>query len=101
MDIVNKTNALALSIDGGTFSAEEKPFLASITATGLSKDIPFEGKVMVVDVKKILPPSPKALDEARGLITAAYQDHLEKEWIKELRAKYPLNVDKAVLYSIK
>ncbi len=101
MDIVNKTNALALSIDGGTFSAEEKPFLASITATGLSKDIPFEGKVMVVDVKKILPPSPKALDEARGLITAAYQDHLEKEWIKELRAKYPVNVDKAVLYSIK
>ena len=101
MDIVNKSNALALSIDAGTFSAEEKPFLASITATGLSKDIPFEGKVMVVDVKKILPPSPKALDEARGLITAAYQDHLEKEWIKELRAKYPVNVDKAVLYSIK
>lgn len=101
MDIVNKSNPLALSIDAGTFSAEEKPFLQGLTATGLSKDIPFEGKVMVVDVKRILPPAPKTLDEARGVITAAYQDHLEKQWIAELRAKYPVTVDRAVLYSIK
>ena len=101
MDIVNKSNPLALSIDGGIFSAEEKPFLAGLSAIGLSKDIAFEGKVMVADVKRILQPAPKAIDEARGVITAAYQDHLEKEWIGELRAKYPVTVDKAVLYSIK
>ena len=101
MDVVNKSNALALSIDGGTFSVEEKPFLSSLSTTGMSKDIPFEGKVMVADVKRILPPAPKAIDEARGLITAAYQDHLEKEWINELRGKYPVTVDTAVLYSIK
>jgi peptidyl-prolyl cis-trans isomerase SurA len=46
-------------------------------------------------------PTPKALEEARGLITAAYQDSLEKEWIAELRAKYPVSVNKDVLYSIK
>jgi hypothetical protein len=34
-------------------------------------------------------------------VTAAYQDQLEKEWIKELRAKYPVTVNKDVLYSIR
>jgi peptidyl-prolyl cis-trans isomerase SurA len=47
-----------------------------------------------------MPPSPKALEEARGAITAAYQDKLEKEWIAELRARYPVTVNKEVLYSI-
>lgn len=101
MDIANKANALALSIDGGVFTAEDKPYLTGLTATGLSKDIPHDGKVMLVDLKKLMAPAPKALDEARGLITAAYQDQLEKDWIQELRAKYPVTVDKSVLYSIK
>ncbi len=41
------------------------------------------------------------MEEARGLITAAYQDSLEKAWIEELRAKYPVSVVQEVLYSIK
>jgi peptidyl-prolyl cis-trans isomerase SurA len=99
-DEANKANALNLTIDGGTFTAEQKPFLKGLSAKGLSADIPFEGKVMMVDLKEVIAPTPKTLDEARGLITAAYQDQLEKDWIKELRAKYPVSVDKAVLYSI-
>lgn len=100
-DVVNKTSALAVNIDTGTFTEEQKPFLKGITATGLSDDRNVEGRVVIADVKRIIPPAPKTLDEARGLITAAYQDSLEKEWIKELRAKYPVTVDKEVLYSIK
>jgi peptidyl-prolyl cis-trans isomerase SurA len=49
----------------------------------------------------VLAPSPKPLNEARGLVTAAYQDQLEKEWIKELRAKYPVVVNPDVLDSIR
>ena len=101
MDVVNKTNPLALSIDGGTFTVEQKPFLKTVSATGMSPNIDVDGHVILADVKKITPPTPKTLDEARGLITAAYQDSLETEWITELRAKYPVTVDKAVLYSIK
>ena len=98
---LNKVNALALTIDSNYFTAEQKPFLAELTKTGLSKDLPVNGQVAVVDLKKIMEPTPKALEEARGLITAAYQDSLEKEWIAELRAKYPVSVNKDVLYSIK
>lgn len=98
---VNKTDPLALEIDNGMFTLEQKPYLKDITAEGLSKDIIVDDHVAIVDLKKIHPPAPKAIDEARGAITAAYQDSLEKQWLKELREKYPVEVDKEVLYSIK
>ena len=100
-DVVNKTNPLAVNIESGTFTVEQKPVLKGITATGLSADLITDGHVTIADVTKVVPPTPKTLDEARGLITAAYQDSLEKEWIQELRGKYAVNVNKEVLYSIK
>ena len=63
-------------------------------------DLVSEGHVTIADVQKMVAPTAKTLDEARGLITAAYQDTLEKEWIQELRNKYKVSVNKEVLYSI-
>ena len=61
----------------------------------------YDGKVVFADLMRFVAPDPKALNVARGLVTAAYQDQLEKDWIKELRAKYPVKVEQDVLYSIK
>ena len=43
---------------------------------------------------------PDLLDECRGQAIAAYQDHLEKEWIMELRRKYPHDINREALYSL-
>lgn len=43
---------------------------------------------------------PKSFDEARGLITAGYQEQLEKSWIEELKGKYPVVIDEVVLTSL-
>ena len=40
------------------------------------------------------------MKEAKGLITAAYQDYLETTWLDELRKKYPVTINKEILYSI-
>lgn len=45
-------------------------------------------------------PEPKTLEEARGLYIADYQKYLEENWIKELRKKYKVRVDKKVLSTI-
>jgi len=39
--------------------------------------------------------------DVRGDVTSAYQDYLEKQWVKELRAKYKVVVDEKVFDEIK
>lgn len=60
-----------------------------------------DGKTTIVRINEVLAPEVKKLNEARGLVTANYQDYLEQQWIKELRAKYPYDVNEEVLSSIK
>ena len=51
-------------------------------------------------INAIQPPTNKGLKEARGYIIADYQDHLEKAWIKELEAEYPVKINDKVLSSM-
>jgi peptidyl-prolyl cis-trans isomerase SurA len=60
-----------------------------------------DGKAVFLVNNKILKPSVKELDECRGLVTADYQNHLEKQWIESLRAKYPVHVNQELLSGIK
>ncbi|MCI1753997.1 MAG: peptidylprolyl isomerase [Flavobacteriales bacterium] len=101
LNIVNKSDSTALSIDAGVFTPEERPILKGVSLPGLTADVQMDGKTQFANLLQVVQPSPKPLDEARGLVTAAYQDQLEKDWIKELRAKYQVKVEQDVLYSIK
>jgi len=51
-------------------------------------------------IEQIVPPTPKALAEARGYAVADYQDFLEKKWIMDLRKEYPVVLDEAVLKTL-
>ncbi len=78
---------------------KEDALPAGITwAAGQKADLP-DGKGFV-SVEKVIPPTPKTMDEARGYIIADYQDQLEKDWVTSLQAKYPVQVDDAVLMSL-
>lgn len=52
-------------------------------------------------IKDLVPPEHKTLSEARGIITADYQNYLEEEWLKQLRSKYTVIVNQDVLSTIK
>lgn len=54
-----------------------------------------------VIVKGIKSPQPKKLDEARGMVTSDYQEYLESQWLKSLKEKYPVSVDRNQLTKIK
>ena len=41
--------------------------------------------------------SQKVLADARGYVIADYQDYLEKKWIADMEAKYPVKINEAVL----
>ncbi len=66
---------------------------------GLSEPMKSDVEELTVFVKitEIIPPQPKKLDEARGLVTADYQSFLEKNWVEQLKKKYPVSVNEKVL----
>jgi peptidyl-prolyl cis-trans isomerase SurA len=69
--------------------------------TGMTDIIRSGEKFVLMEKTALLPPTAKTLQEARGLVTADYQDFLEKQWIKDLRAKYKVEVDQTVLSKVK
>lgn len=61
-----------------------------------SKDYPY-----VFVTGKMLKNIPEDYTDVRGLVTADYQEFLEKEWIKALRSKYSVSVDLNILKTVK
>jgi len=99
---LNKSGALNVGRESGSFGFDEKEVLGKIERkSGLSKEVTMNGNTIIVNVEEITPPKPKTLEEAKGQVTADYQTYLEKIWIAELRSKYKFQVDKKVLHSIK
>lgn len=97
---LNKNDASAVSKKDGIYAKGDELMEAAGWKTGISENINRNGGVTVVHIKKLLPAMPKSLEEAKGVITADYQSNLEKEWIAELRSKYPVQVDEAVLQTL-
>lgn len=66
---------------------------------GLSEPVnsDVEDLTVFVKIKEIIPSQPKELDEAKGIITADYQNYLEKEWISTLKGKYEVMVNDEIL----
>ena len=61
---------------------------------------PSEQLPIIVCVGKKLK-APETWQDEKGRITTDYQDYLEAEWIKALRAKYPVVIDQEVWNKIK
>lgn len=49
---------------------------------------------------KLLKKGPEDYTDVKGLVTADYQDQLEKQWVAELRKKYPVVINEEVLETV-
>ncbi len=82
-----------IRIEQGKFEKGERPVLSKINwAPGLTQ-ITLDGIYYLVKIERILPAGDLTFEEARGLLVADYQTHLENEWIEALRKKYPVKVN--------
>jgi peptidyl-prolyl cis-trans isomerase SurA len=100
---VNASSELNLQTEDGLFSKGDNETIDKLEwAVGITPDqVGTDGTITFVEFRKILEPQPKSLQEAKGLITADYQTFLEQKWIKELKAKYKVDVDRAVFDTIR
>jgi peptidyl-prolyl cis-trans isomerase SurA len=97
---LNKDSQLNVSTQTGKFPKGENDIIDGIEwKKGLTANMIKNNSVVFVNVEEVMEPTPKTLEEAKGLITSEYQSHLEKQWIQQLRSKYAFSVDQNVLNS--
>ncbi len=97
LSVLNKTNALNVSVKKGKFERGENTTIDSLKWVKGTQKI---SDTRFAIVRNVIPSQPKLLSEARGTFTSEYQNDLEKQWIKELREKYPIRVYEDVVKSI-
>ncbi len=103
-DEINKASQLNLSVENMMYLKGENANVDANWKQGIvAKDIKDEkeSKVLVIVVNKLLPKQPKTLPEARGLVTADFQNYLETEWLNYLKNKYKVKLNEDVLSTIK
>ena len=102
MKLANKNSSINLGFEKGKYEEGRSPIIDSVAKkVGVSDDIKMNNSIIIVDIKELIPAQNKKLDEARGLITADYQNYLEKEWLKKLHEKHTVTVHQDVLESLK
>ena len=99
-------NPLSITVEESRVEEGANPVLDAALAAlggqaGITDTEPVDGLIRFVEITEVVAPTGKTLDEARGKVIADFQDHLEKSWIAELRARYPYEVDRAALHAIR
>ena len=96
----NNDSVLRIRVEKGIFKEGDNAFIDKIvfkkdtTVTQL-KDFPIDAVY-----GKLLKKKPDSYEDVRGLVTADYQEMLEKQWVAELRRKYPVEIYRDVLETI-
>lgn len=98
LNISDKINVI---ISNGVFEIDSKELPEEFQAvTGVSKMHAVGDSFVIVQVREVIPPSLKTLDEVRGKVLSNYQNYLEENWIQDLRNKHQVEVHKKVLKKV-
>ncbi len=92
-DNLNTGNPLAVQISEKKFQKGEHKAVDAVQWEKGTYTTQLNGREYLVIIKDVLPPGYKKLNEVRGIAISDYQNYLEEQWIKELREKYPVNVN--------
>lgn len=96
----NPDSVIRIRVEKGIFKEgdnaliDREAFKKDTTVTAV-KDYPIDAVY-----GKMLKKGPEEYTDVRGLVTADYQDQLEREWVAELRRKYTFEVNKDVLKTV-
>lgn len=96
----NNDSVLRIRVEKGVFKEGDN---ALIDREVFKKDVkvaPTKDFPIDAVYGKLLKKGPEEYTDVRGLVTADYQDLLEKNWVAELRKKYKVEVNKDVLKTV-
>src|SRR5690606_18473519 len=95
----DKVNVL---ITPGVFEIDQRELPNNIEINkGVSKIYPSNDSFVVVNIKEIIAPGPKSLEDVKGKVLSNYQNDLEASWMKSLHSKYKVDINKKTLKHVK
>lgn len=96
------TGQKCISVFSQKFAKGDNPIIDSIEwKKGFTKIFEKSGRYSFVLVNALISSGPKTLEEAKGQAISDYQNYLEKQWIEELRKKYPVTINQEILTYLK
>ena len=96
----NNDSIIRIRVEKGIFKKGDNAFIDKmvfkvdkpVTAV---KDYPIDAVY-----GKLLKKGPEEYEDVKGLVTADYQEELEKAWVATLRKKYPVQVNQEVVKTV-
>ena len=99
---INTDNKVNVLITPGIFEVDQDELPQNLEIKkGASSIYPSNDSFVVVNIKDILAPGPKSLEEVKGKVLSNYQNELETSWINSLHSKYNVEVNKKTLKHVK
>ncbi len=80
--------------DSGAFEKTDRPLLSKVSWTPGTYLVENSGAHALVVIDRILPPGAQTFAEARASVISDYQTFLEDAWIRELKRKFAVKVEK-------
>jgi peptidyl-prolyl cis-trans isomerase SurA len=97
----NKESQLNMNVEKGKYEISKKEILQKFTLqVGVSDFILDDGKFIFVRVFEVMEPHAKELRDTRGAAISDYQNYLELEWIRNLKATYPVVINQDALNAL-
>ena len=96
----NPDSVIRIRVEKGIFKqgdnslVDKEIFKRDVTVTPV-EDYPIDAVF-----GKMLKKGPEEYNDVRGQLVADYQDMLEKNWVTDLRRRYPVTVNKDVLKTV-
>ncbi|TXD72172.1 peptidylprolyl isomerase [Aequorivita antarctica] len=100
--ILNAEDKVNVLITPGVFEIDQRELPKNLEIKkGVSKIYPSNDSFVVVNIKEIIAPGSKSLEDVKGKVLSNYQNDIEASWIEGLHSKYKVEVNKKSLKHVK
>jgi peptidyl-prolyl cis-trans isomerase SurA len=100
--LLNADDKINVLITPGVFEVDQRELPNNLEINkGVSEIYPSNDSFVVVNIKEIIAPGPKSLEDVKGKVLSNYQNDLEASWMESLHSKYKVEVNKKTLKHVK
>ncbi len=99
---LNTNTQQNIIVTSGLITREDQKFPKTfVFKKGISDIYEHNKSFHVAKINEVLPESTKSFEDAQGPVISEYQTIYEDNWLKELTAKYKININQDVLEKVK